>query len=87
MDTVARRSRHPAGHRGLPLLGQVRPGPPVPDGQLHAGGVAGGREVQEGDRRGRPELPPPHQGRGRAPRAAGVGLGCFRWGRVQCTHC
>ena len=53
-------------HRGQPQLREVRPGAPLPHRQLHAGGEPRGRPLQEGGGGGRPELPPAHQGRGRA---------------------
>lgn len=49
MDDIACRARPAAGHRRQPEFGQVRAGASLPDWKLHAGGVAGGRPVQEGD--------------------------------------
>ena len=77
---------HQAGDRGQPVLGQVRAGAPLPHRQLHDGGVARGRQVQEGGGGGRPELPPAHQGRGRAPRATVLHLGGRRYLRLQVSH-
>lgn len=49
MDDIAGRARPSLGNRRIAELRQVRAGPSLPDGQLHAGGVAGRRALQEGD--------------------------------------
>ncbi|KAJ1527497.1 hypothetical protein ONE63_007469 [Megalurothrips usitatus] len=71
MDAVAQRARPAARHRGLAVVGEVGPGAPLPHRLLHAGGVARGRPLQEGDPRGRHLAPAAHPGRGRRPGDAG----------------
>ena len=86
MDAGPLGAGHQTGDRGQPLLGQVGAGAPLPHRQLHDGGVARGRQVQEGGGGGRPELPPAHQGRGRPPRAPVLHLGGRRHLRLQVSH-
>ena len=71
MDAVSRRPRHSAGDRWVSVVRQVRPGAPLPDRVIHAGGVSGGREIQKGGRRRRSLVSPSHQRRGGTTRAAG----------------
>ena len=86
MDAGPLGAGHQTGDRGQPLLGQVRAGAPLPHRQLHDGGVARGRQVQEGGGGGRSELPLAHQGRGRAPRAPVLHLGGRSHLRLQVSH-
>ena len=62
MDVEQGRAGPPPGHRGLFILREVGPRPPVFDRLVHARGESGGRQVQEGDRHRRAELPAAHQG-------------------------
>jgi hypothetical protein len=71
MDTFTRSTGHPARNRWLLVVRQVRPGPPLPHRFLHAGGEPRGRQVQKGDCRRRPELPPSHPRRRRTSRTSG----------------
>ena len=71
VDAVPRRARHPPRHRGVAVLREVCARAPLPHRLLHAGGESRGRPLQEGGRRRRTQLPPPHPRRGRAARAPG----------------
>ena len=74
MDAVSRRPRHSAGDRWVSVVRQVRPGAPLPDRVIHAGGVSGGREIQKRGRRRRTFVSPPHQRRRRTARTAGESI-------------
>ncbi|KAL1140849.1 hypothetical protein AAG570_000777 [Ranatra chinensis] len=71
MDGLSGGARPPAGHSGFPVVREVGPGAQVPDGLLHAGGVARGWPLQEGGPYGRTQPSPPHPRRGRTPGTPG----------------
>lgn len=71
MDDLEGRAGPAAGHRWVSQLGQVGTRAPLPDRQLHAGGVARRRSIQEGDPDRQPELLAADPGRGRRARDAG----------------
>lgn len=73
MDAVQGCARSPAGHRRFSVVRKIRPGSQVPDGLLYAGGVPGGRPVQEGDPCRRTELPSSNPGRREPSGIAGTG--------------
>lgn len=56
VDDFEGRAGPAAGHRRIAELGQVGARSPLPDRQLHAGGVARRRSIQERDPDRQPEL-------------------------------
>lgn len=83
MDDFEGRAGPATGHRRITELGQVCARAPLPDRQLHAGGVARRRSIQEGDPDRQPELLAADTGRRRRTWDAGE---CACVGSVQGEH-
>lgn len=71
MDDLTVGAGHSTGDRGQSQFGQVGAGPPIPDRIVHAGGIARGWPLQEGNPNRQPELPAADTGRGRPTGDAG----------------
>lgn len=87
MDDFEGRAGPAAGHRRIAELRQVGARSPLPDRQLHAGGVARRRSIQEGDPDRQPELLAADPGRGGRTRNAGKPAQSQLFVELPIVHC